>query len=78
MRFILAGETFDLTKADVERSMRGVKPENVRTHAVEVNGVVYPVKQVLEKATGVDRADFISTTARRDLQKLGFRLFREA
>jgi hypothetical protein len=51
-----------------------VAPEPVRSHSVQVGGTWFPVKQVLEQATGVDRSDFISTAARRQLKKLGFPL----
>ena len=78
MRFTVAGQSFDFTKEGVEASMRGVQPEAIRLHAVEVGGVVYPVKQVLERITKLDRLDFTSTTARRVVGKLGFRRFREA
>lgn len=78
VRFTLNGEPYVLRHDEVVGAMRGVAPERVQTHAVEVGGTVYPVKQVFEAATGCDRADFISHTARRHLKALGFRLFRQA
>lgn len=78
MRFQIAGKAFDLDRDAVNAAMRGREPEPTRQHAVEVDGRIYPVKQVLEAATKLDRLDFTSATARRVLGKLGFKLFREA
>ena len=75
--FTLNGTRFRLSRGEVEQIMEGVPPERITTHAVEVNGVRYPVKQALERVTGVDRADFISTAARRHFRRLGFELFRQ-
>jgi hypothetical protein len=74
VRFTMDGRPFELSRSQVEMSLAGVDPEPVRSHAVEIAGTWYPVKQVLECATGVDRSDFISTAARRQLKKLGFPL----
>jgi hypothetical protein len=52
--------------------MAGVPAEPLRSHTVQVSETWYPVKQVLERTTGVGRSDFISTGARRQLKKLGF------
>jgi hypothetical protein len=43
---------------------------------VQVGGVRYPVKQVFALVTGLDRLDFTSAIARRNLGKLGFELAR--
>jgi hypothetical protein len=52
--------------------MAGVPAEPLRSHTIQVSEAWYPVKQVLERAIGVDRSDFIRTAARRQLKKLGF------
>ena len=65
--FTLDGRRFELRRSHVERVMAGVPAEPVRSHAVQIGPAWYPVKQVLERATGVDRSDFISTAARRQL-----------
>ena len=72
--FTMDGRRFVVRRSQVVKAMAGVPAEPVRSHAVEVGGVWYPVKQVVERATGVDRSDFISTAARRQLKKLGFTL----
>ena len=75
--FVVNGAGVTLSRREVEKKMEGVAPEPVRSHAVVVSGVRYPVKQVFEAATGLDRLDFTSATARRHLGKLGFELARE-
>jgi hypothetical protein len=41
---------------------------------VEVSGTSYPVKQAIERTTGIPRADFISTEARRVPRGFGFKV----
>jgi hypothetical protein len=77
VRFTLDGHGFELQRGQVEKAMAGVPAEPLRSHAVQVGETWYPVKQVFERATGADRSDFISTTARRQLKKLGFPVRRD-
>ncbi|TDO27528.1 hypothetical protein EV643_15612 [Kribbella sp. VKM Ac-2527] len=72
MRFIVGGRSFDLTREQVEESMRGVDPDPIRKHVVEMLNSVFPPKQVFEKATGFDRASFTTNEAQRVLVRLGF------
>ena len=70
MEFIFRGERYSLTREQVEARMRGVEPGTIYQHAVEVNGVQYPVKQVFRVTTGVQ---FVNTDrARNILGRLGF------
>ena len=78
LSFTLVGTQIRLSRSQVEQTMQGVPPESIHTHAVVINGVRYPVKQALERVTGVDRADFISTAARRHFRRLGFEVVRQA
>lgn len=75
--FTVKGRRLELSRDQVEQRLRDVAPEAVRTHAVRVNGVTFPVKQAFEVATGIPRADVISHTARRHLGALGFELIGE-
>lgn len=68
------GKRFSLERADVERALRTVEPEEVRQYGVEVAGRVYPVKQALAVATGLARAEFQSMAARQQLGRLGLHL----
>ena len=74
--FIVNGELLRLSRRDIESCTRGMSPEPIQRHAVEVGGTKYPVKQVFEAATGLDRLDFTSAIARRNLGRLGFMLVR--
>jgi hypothetical protein len=76
IEFVVNGRTIALTHAAVLEAMRDVAAEPVQTHSVLVEGTRYPVKQVFEQATGLDRLDFTSATARRNLTKLGFQVAR--
>jgi hypothetical protein len=68
----IAHHPFDLTRERVEASMRGLSPEPIQAHYVVVSGRRFPPKQVIGQVTGLDRSAFISTQARRVLERLGF------
>lgn len=74
MKFRLNGKTVELTADDVRARLRDVEPEPVRQLGVRIDGRVFPVKQAFEAATGVNRREFVSHTARRHLAALGFEL----
>lgn len=76
IEFVVNGRRIALTRAGVLKAMRGVAPEPVQRHSVLVEGTRYPVKQVFQRATGLDRLDFTSAIARRNLTKLGFEVAR--
>jgi hypothetical protein len=76
VEFIVNGKAIALTRAAVSEAMRGVLAEPVQTHSVLIEGTRYPVKQVFQEATGLDRLDFTSATARRNLVRLGFEVTR--
>lgn len=73
MDFILNGQPFSLTADDVRRRMRGVPAGRVYEHALEVNGELYPIKQVLAVATRCHTSEFTSQRAQDILRRLGFR-----
>src|SRR6476469_2562627 len=68
----VGGRNFDQTKQGVEEAMRSEEPEQIRKHLVEMNGTVYPPKQVLAHVTGWGRQSFTTMEAQRVLTKLGF------
>jgi hypothetical protein len=68
----IAHRPFDLARERVEATMRSVAPESIQAHYVIVNGRRFPPKQVIAAVTGLDRSEFISTQARRILERLGF------
>jgi hypothetical protein len=70
LKFIVQGERYSLTKQEVEARLRGVEPGPIFQYTVEVNGVLYPVKQVFRLATGIEH--FNTDRARDVLRRLGF------
>ncbi len=77
MRFTVGGEEYDLTKERVISAMRGVSSEPIQKHVVEIEGMVFPPKQVFATVTGRVRTSFTTMEAQRVLRRLGF-LCREA
>lgn len=74
--FRVGGHEISLDRRTVEQAMEGKTPGRITVHAVEVSGTVWPLKQVLAEATGLDLLAFTTQEARRVLTKLGFRAFR--
>lgn len=68
----VGGRDFDLTKPDVEARMIGEDPELIQKHMVEVNGQMFPPKQVLGHVTGWNRTSFTTLEAQRVLTRIGF------
>jgi hypothetical protein len=71
-RVTVGGRERDITKDEVIRKMRGVEPEPIREHLVDIAGTTYPPKQVLETATPWNRRSFTSLEAVRVLTRVGF------
>ena len=69
--FTLNGEKVTLSTTQIETAIAGVEPEPLRTHAVEINGRLYPIKQPFALALGLDRLDFTTHQARTQLRRLG-------
>lgn len=65
-----------MTSDEVVRKLRGVKPGQIRTHAVKVQGVFHPVKQAYAEVTGLDLLDFNTNQARNAFKRLGFEVVR--
>jgi hypothetical protein len=76
VEFTVNGQAFAVSADDVLGALRGVAAEPIRSHSVTVTGIRYPVKQAFAAVTGLDRLDFTSAVARRNLAKLGFELHR--
>lgn len=72
MRFTLDGESFELTPELIRASLQGWTPEEVREYWVDIDGVRWPVKQVVALGTGAKRSRFQSQDSRRWLHNLGF------
>lgn len=71
-RVKIAGRPFVLRNSDVVRAARNLDPEPIKRHFVVIDGRRFPPKQVMSAVTGLDRANFTSSQARRTLTRLGF------
>ncbi|WJV47222.1 SCO5918 family protein [Streptomyces flavofungini] len=72
MRCVIARFPFELTKAGVLESMKGVTPEPVTGESVIIGRRQYPVKQVGQVITRQDRRDFSAGEVVRAMTRLGF------
>ncbi len=73
----IAGQPFRLSRVTVERAMRDVLPEPIRSHYVVIGHRRYPPKQIIGELTDLERAFFTSHHALRLLRNLGFAVGRE-
>ena len=73
-RFTVQGRRIVATPEQVEAALRDVTPDRVYVHSVEVGGRVYPVRQALAVAFGLNRTDCYPHVACRVFQQLGFRV----
>ena len=76
VQFTIAGRAFDLDANDVRQRLQGRSPEMLYEHWVEIDGIKWPPKQVLDVVTGVPRSEFVSVHADSILRRLGFRTSR--
>jgi hypothetical protein len=72
MRCVIARYPFELTKAGVLASMKGVRPELITGESVTIGRRRYPAKQVGAVITKQDRRDFTSFEVIRAMTRLGF------
>lgn len=70
--FTLDGKRHRLTRDTVIKSMRKQVPGRIQTYSVEIEGVEFPVKQVLAQALQIPVTTFVSTRAQDLLAKLEF------
>jgi hypothetical protein len=72
--FKIGGKEVTLTRNAVEDSVRRMEPGPIRRYSVTINGVRFPIKQVVAAASGQPPAAFIATDAYRILNRLGFEI----
>ncbi len=72
MRFTVGGEEHNLTRERVILTMREATSEPIQKHLVEIEGTVFPPKQVFAMVTGRARTSFTTMEAQRVLRRLGF------
>lgn len=72
MRFVVGGVVHDISAEQVVRAVRDKHPEPVREHVVDIEGRLFPPKQVFAAVTGRDRGTFTTQEAQRVLTRLEF------
>lgn len=70
--FTLDGKRYRLTRDVVIGAMRSQIPGRIQTYAVDIDGIRFPVKQVLAQALRIPVTSFVSTRAQDLLTKLEF------
>lgn len=71
----MAGRQFEISAAEVSSLLADCSPEPIHQYWVEIDGVRWPVKQVIALATGLKKSEFQSSqNSRGHLTKLGFRI----
>ncbi len=74
--FVVAGTHLKLTREHVIKVLKEIEPGVIDTHAVEINGKLYPVKQAFAAVSGIDSLDFNTSQARTNFKKMGFKVAR--
>jgi hypothetical protein len=72
MRFILRGQGFDVSMSDVIRTAKKIQPGSIQKYSVRIDGINYPIRQVLAEVTGLKPIEITSQDAYRLLTRLGF------
>src|SRR5579862_9253968 len=70
--FTLDGQRYQLSRQGVIRAMRTQTPGRIQTYSVDIDGVRFPIKQVLAEALQIPVTRFVSTRAQDLLTKLDF------
>lgn len=70
--FVLNGRVYSLDAETVRTRVSAAPPHNIRVHWVEIDGWRWPPKQAFRVALGLTDEPFISHTALRIFQRLGF------
>ena len=73
----IAGSRVYLKDKDIRSRLHGVEPGLLHVHVVEVDGVVFPVKEAFALVTGLDPLDFNTNQARGAFKRLGFTVSRQ-
>ena len=76
VEFTVAGVRKSLRSEMVVRRLKDVNPGPIGSHAVEIGGVLYPVKEAFALVTELDLLDFNTNQARNVFKRLGFKVSR--
>ena len=75
MRVVIRGYVYNITKADIEQSLRDIEPEEGKAkYFVEIGGKKYPIKQALSQTLNLAKVAFTPQDAFTILNRLGFKI----
>lgn len=75
MEFTIRGRRYSIAREHIIESVKGINPDPTddrNKHFAEIDGQLYPIKQVVHLATGLPKIAFTAQYAYRILQGLGF------
>jgi hypothetical protein len=70
--FVLNGKRYGFNRVQVSEAVRNRDPRRIDKYSVEVDGVHFPPKQVVELLTGIEPINFTTMDAQRILKRLGY------
>lgn len=76
VEFKVGGKRYSIKRDDVLSRHKKIEPGTIRAHAVEIGGVLYPIKEAFARASGIDLLDFNTYLARRVFSQLDFKVTR--
>jgi hypothetical protein len=76
VEFKVGGKRYRMNRADVLTRHKKIDPGTIRAHAVEIEGVLHPIKEAFARASGIDLLDFNTNLARRVFSQLDFKVKR--
>lgn len=76
VQFTVRGQIHSLTREQVISGVKKAKPGLIQKHAVEIDGVFFPIKQAFGIVTKIDVLAFQTAEARRVFERLGFKVER--
>ncbi len=76
--FTIKGEQIKLSREKIVDSIKDHMPQKIRRYYVSIEGVHYPIKQVLEIATKLPPAAFTTNYSYTILNSLGFEIKEES
>ncbi len=74
VRITIMGKVYQVNREEIIEAMKEQEPNMVQTYYVEINGIKYPIKQVIRVVLGIPLIAFTSMDAYRLLDKLGFEI----
>jgi hypothetical protein len=74
VKFTLRGRAFEKGKEDLSRAAKELNPGRIQKYSAVVNGIRFPIRQLVSALTGVPTIEITSQDAYRILQKFGLEI----